>query len=170
MPGQRGEITPCQDLSIGLYRQARDTGIGPRVERAVQTPIGVEPANVISRLSAQRDEIPTYENLPVTLDRQGIDGSIDSRVEGDVQTLVGVEPSEEVSWLAAQCAEPSSHQYFPIRLHCQGIDVIVGPWVEGRIGCDLVDRQHCYRTGDTAILIAHHHRVAAQIASLHVRE
>ncbi len=74
LPAHIGERAAHQNLSIRLHRQAyrienTTTTDAPRIEGAVQRPVGIQPPKVGPALPAQRVENAAHQNLPVRLDR-----------------------------------------------------------------------------------------------------
>ena len=76
---------PHQNLAVRLHREGIHSRARPRVEPAVQRPVGIESANVVARLPAQRRKPTPDQNLPVRLHRQRNYIVIRSRVELAVQ-------------------------------------------------------------------------------------
>ena len=91
---------------------------------------GIEPGDMVARLSADAGELAARQNLAVRLHRDRIDTTVRVRVERISQAGRGIEPGDMVARLSADAGELAARQNLAVRLHRDCIDSTVRVRVE----------------------------------------
>ena len=94
---------PAKILPSACTAIERTVAVRVRIERIRQAGGGIEPGDVVARLSADGGENAARQNLAVRLHRDGIDSTVRVRVERISQAGRGIEPGDAVARLPRRC-------------------------------------------------------------------